>query len=130
MFSSKTFKVCLLIFILVFTLKKIHIFLEQDSCLDLGQVWDYSENRCRNDCLAITRNNGCIKMTIEQVKIFADCRHKQADCIPSKVFDEICLNNDLPMHKKTGNCDLEFSVDDCAKLNDEWTIPKRCFIQK
>lgn len=39
-------------------------------------------------------------MTAEQVKIFKDCRHKGVGCVAKKVFDEICLNNKLPLNKK------------------------------
>ena len=31
-----------------------------EACLDDGKVWDYAENRCRNDCLKWNENHGCI----------------------------------------------------------------------
>ena len=45
MFRSKTFKLCCLIIISCFAIWKIYIFLEQNSCLDNRNVWDYQENR-------------------------------------------------------------------------------------
>jgi len=126
MFRSKTFKLCCLIIISCFAIWKIYIFLEQNSCLDNGNVWDYQENRCREDCLVWNKINGCVKMTTEQVKIFKDCRHKGVGCVSKKVFDEICLNNNMPLNKKTGECDTEFTLDKCYKLGENWIYPKTC----
>ncbi len=100
--------------------------MEQNSCLDNGNVWDYQENRCREDCLVWNKINGCIKMTAEQVKIFKDCRHKEVGCVSKKVFDEICLNNNMPLNKKTGECDTEFTLDKCYKLGENWIYPTTC----
>lgn len=32
-----------------------------DSCMDLGNVWDYKEHRCRTDCWRWTFEKGCEK---------------------------------------------------------------------
>ncbi len=126
MVKSKTLKFCCLILIICFAFGRINVFLEQDRCLDNGNVWDYQENRCREDCLVWNKINGCIKMTAEQVKMFKDCRHKGAGCVPKKVFNEICLNNNMPLNKKTGECDAEFTLDKCYKLGENWIYPKNC----
>lgn len=122
MFHSKTFKLCCLIVIICFAIWKIYIFLEQDTCLDNGNVWDYQDNRCRDDCLTWNRINGCIKLTVEQIKLFKECRN----CVPRKVFDEICLNNNLPLNQKTGKCNTEFTTDECNKLGEDWIYPVIC----
>ncbi|MBQ8466038.1 MAG: hypothetical protein IJ545_08535 [Alphaproteobacteria bacterium] len=126
MFHSKTFKLCCLIVIICFAIWKIYIFLEQDRCLDNGNVWDYQDNRCRDDCLTWNRINGCIKLTVEQIKLFKECRYKANNCVPRKVFDEICLNNNLPLNQKTGECDTEFTTDECNKLGEDWIYPVIC----
>ena len=127
MFHSKTLKICILFLILSFAAWKIHIFLKQDSCLDSGNVWDYNENRCRNDCWNWNKINGCIKLTEEQVKLFEKCRHKPQDCISKEVFNEICLNNNLSLNKITGECDTEFTVSKCNKLGNDWIYPAICY---
>lgn len=126
MSRSKILKFCFWIIVAVFAVWRIFIFLEQNSCLDDGNVWDYQENRCREDCLVWNEINGCIKMTDEQVKLFKDCRHKEAGCISKEVFDDICLRNNMPLNKKTGECDAEFTPSQCNKLGDEWIYPDIC----
>ena len=32
-----------------------------DGCMDLGNVWDYNEHRCRTDCWRWTFEKGCEK---------------------------------------------------------------------
>jgi len=32
-----------------------------DGCMDLGNVWDYKEHRCRTDCWRWTFEKGCEK---------------------------------------------------------------------
>ncbi len=123
---SKIFKYSLISCGLIFILWKAFGFLEQNGCLDDGNVWDYQEGRCRNDCLAWNSINGCIKMNAEQIKIFEDCRYKPTGCVPTKVFNEICLNNNLPINKKTGKCDIEFTVDKCNQLGNDWLYPDIC----
>lgn len=129
MFHSKILKFCCLLIILCIAIWKIHIFLAQDSCLDSGNVWDYQENRCRNDCLAWNETNGCIKLTTEQIGLFEQCRHKQQGCIAKEIFDEICLNNNLSLNKVTGECDMEFTVSKCNKLGKDWIYPSICHLK-
>lgn len=101
-------------------------FLKQNSCLDDGNVWDYKEKRCREDCLAWNEINGCIKLTEEQVKLFKKCRHQSAGCIDKEIFNEICLSNNLALNMKTGECDAEFTADKCYELGENWIYPKMC----
>lgn len=126
MFYSKTFTLCSLTVIVCLAIWKIYVFLEQNSCLDSGNIWDYQENRCREDCLSWNKINGCIKMTPEQVKIFRKCRHKASNCVSQKVFDEICLNNNMPLNKKTRECYTEFTQFQCYKLGNDWIYPAVC----
>jgi len=126
MFHSKSIKLCGLLVIMGFVLGKMYFFLVQDNCLNNGNVWDYKENRCREDCLSWNKINGCIKMTIEQIRLFRECRHKANNCVPRKVFDEICLNNNLPLNKETGECDTEFTIEKCNKLGKNWIYPAIC----
>ena len=70
MFYSKIFKLCGWLIVLSLVVWKIYIFLAQDSCLDSGNVWDYDEGRCRDDCLRWDKFHGCIKMNDEQVALF------------------------------------------------------------
>lgn len=106
--------------------RKCFVFLEQNSCLDSGNVWDYKENRCRDDCLMWNKINGCIKMTDEQVQLFEKCRNKPVGCISDDVFKRICLQNRLPFNLKTVECDAEFTIDKCHKLGPDWIYPKNC----
>lgn len=41
MVKSKTLKFCCLILIMFFAFWRINVFIEQNSCLDHGNVWDY-----------------------------------------------------------------------------------------
>lgn len=126
MHYSKVIKICIILAVLLFGSWKYFVFLEQNGCLDEGNVWDYNENRCREDCLAWNKINGCIKLTDDQIELFKKCRYKSAGCVAKEVFNEICLNNNLPLNKKTGECDTEFTLDKCHKLGEDWIYPKRC----
>lgn len=126
MHYSRIIKIGVLLMILCFGGWKGFVFLEQNSCLDNGNVWDYDENRCREDCLAWNEINGCIKMTDEQIKLFKKCRHQPAGCISKDVFNSICLQNHLPLNQATGECDAEFTLDKCHKLGENWIYPKIC----
>jgi len=126
MWYRRTVKFSVFIAILCFLGWRVHIFLLQDSCLDFGNVWDDEENRCRDDCLVWNKINGCVKMTEEQVNLFRKCRYEPAGCIPESVFDDICLQNNLPLNKTTGECDAEFTPDKCHKLEGEWIYPEIC----
>lgn len=126
MHYPRIIKIGVLLIILFFGCWEGFVFLEQDSCLDNGNVWDYKENRCREDCFAWNKINGCIKMTDEQVQLFKKCHHEPAGCIPDNVFNNICLQNHLPLNKVTGECDAEFTPDKCNKLGKEWIYPEVC----
>lgn len=92
------------------------------SCYDLGQVWDEKNKRCRSDCLTISKINGCIRMTKAQTDSY-----KKTKEISDEMWHEICLNNDLPEKIEGGYCDVDFSLDNCEKLDENiWYIPKRC----
>ena len=126
MHYSRIIKIGILLIILCFCGWKCFVFLEQDSCLDSGNVWDYNENRCREDCLIWNKINGCIKMTEQQVQLFKKCHHEPAGCIPKDVFNSICLQNNLPLNQVTGECDAEFTLDKCHKLGTDWIYPESC----
>ena len=126
MFYSKIFKLCGWLIVLSLVVWKIYIFLAQDSCLDSGNVWDYDEGRCRDDCLRWDKVHGCIKMNDEQVALFKKCRYQPAGCVPRRVFDDICLNNNLAVNKITGECNMDFTDDQCHKLGDDWLYPSIC----
>lgn len=123
---SKIIKICFLVAVFCFMVWKIYIFLLQNSCLDFGNVWDYDNNQCRNDCLTWNHINGCIKMTNSEVKLFEDCRYKPINCIPDSIFNEICLRNNLALNKSTKECDMEFTPDKCNKLKGDWIYPEIC----
>ncbi len=40
-------------------------YLEFETCLDFGNVWDYKEHRCRTDCLTWNAEQGCVPLTKE-----------------------------------------------------------------
>lgn len=126
MHYSKVIKICIILAVLLFGGWKYFVLLEQNGCLDEGNVWDYNENRCREDCLAWNKINGCIKLTDEQVELFKKCRHQPAGCVANEVFTEICLNNNLPLNRQTGECDAKFTLDKCHKLGKNWIYPNTC----
>ena len=49
MHYSKVIKICIILAVLLFGSWKCFVFLEQNGCLDEGNVWDYNENRCREE---------------------------------------------------------------------------------
>ncbi len=66
---SKIRKICYIIFFLslityicmynlVPDIKEQHLI---DGCMDLGNVWDYNEHRCRTDCWKWDNKLGCLK---------------------------------------------------------------------
>ena len=38
----------------------LYFFDEEGSCMDLDGVWDHDQKICRYDCLAWTKETGCI----------------------------------------------------------------------
>lgn len=95
-----------------------------DSCLDSGDVWDYEQNICRNDCLKWSKDFGCIKLTKEQIKMYDNCN--QLNCITKDVYKAICLSNDKAWNLKYEECDFNFTLDKCSKLDNYWILPDIC----
>ena len=115
--------------VLIVLLIKNPYFLAEDICLDGGQVWDGDEKRCREDCLTWNKDYGCIKMTEEQVGVFAKFRNRER-YIPIKVYKEICLNNQKAWDNDQENCLFEFRVRECNTLKGNWEYPEICNTQK
>ena len=111
---------------IILSFLQLNIFLQQDTCLDGGNVWDYDENRCREDCLNWNKVNGCIKLNAQQVRLFNKCRNQLSNCISKKILEEICRQNNLPFNKQTGECYAEFTKNNCYKLGENWIYPKIC----
>ena len=59
-----------------------------DTCVDNGQVWDYQNNICRDDCLIWKKEFGCIKLTPEQTKLLKQCKNL-SNCPNNQTFKEI-----------------------------------------
>lgn len=104
-------------------------FLKIDSCLDSGNVWDYNENRCRNDCLAWNKVNGCIYMDEEYRVVFDSCSDSSTVCNEQK-FDnltkQLCDKYQGAWEIDGKYCDFEFTVDKCGKLKGNWQYPEIC----
>ena len=83
MHYSKVIKICIILAVLLFGGWKYFVFLEQNGCLDEGNVWDYNENRCREDCLAWNEINGCIKLTDEQMMYIFSYTQNGVDALQS-----------------------------------------------
>ena len=96
------------------------------ACLDAGKVWDYEQKQCRDDCLAWQPEFGCISLTSEQVKLFAECRHKAGRCPSDEVYAAICLKNNKALNLDNGVCLFTFSQTDCGKLQGHWKYPAVC----
>lgn len=101
-------------------------FMAADICANQGNIWDKNENKCREDCIYWSPINGCIKMTEEQVKLIKECKGKGVDCVPMAVYGQICIQNNLPINKVTGECETEFTPEDCWKLGENWAYPQVC----
>ncbi len=101
-----------------------------ESCLDDSKVWDYAENRCRNDCMKWNKKYGCIKLTPEQMTLFENCRHNLPNCISAAGYKEICLNNQKAWNIDEKECYFEFSEKECSKLSGQWQYPDICFDKK
>ncbi|MBP5398908.1 MAG: hypothetical protein J6Y53_00635 [Alphaproteobacteria bacterium] len=124
--NLKAIRITIFLVILCFVAWKCFVFLMQNSCLDAGNVWDYKEKRCRDDCLVWNKINGCVMMTYDQVKLFEKCRHKPVGCISNDVIIAICMQNNLPFNPTTGECDAEFTLDKCYKHGKDWIYPDVC----
>ena len=85
--------------------------LDKDMCLDDGNVWDYDEDRCREDCLLWNDKYGCVQMTPEHVKVMKDCRRgrKRCDKELAKMYsEELCMKYSRRINPKTGHCTFEY----------------------
>lgn len=97
-----------------------------DSCLDMGNVWDDSEKRCRDDCLTWNKEFGCIELTAEQVQMFKNCQTHIRYCIPRHVYKDICFYNQKAWNLDKEECRYDFKPEDCHKLPGCWQYPDIC----
>ncbi len=81
--------------------------LDKDMCFDDGNVWDYDEDRCRDDCLLWNDKYGCVQMTPEYKKILDECYNDRDHCDREqahKYYLELCEKYKVPIDPKTGEC--------------------------
>ena len=81
--------------------------LDKDMCFDDGNVWDYDEDRCRDDCLLWNDKYGCVQMTPEQRKCIDECYEDWQHCDREqahKNYLELCEKYKVPIDPKTGEC--------------------------
>lgn len=115
--------------VLIALIWKLHYFLAVDTCLDGGDVWDYDENSCRQDCLTWTWAKGCIIMDTEYRAVFERCAQLPDECDKTKerkLYLKLCQKYQAPVNLETGLCDFEFTKDRCHKLNGNWQYPDIC----
>ncbi len=97
--------------ILLWILGEIDFFLREDTCRDGGGVWDYDEDRCREDCLLWNDRYGCVQMTPEHVKVMKDCRRGRKPCdveLAKMYSEELCMKYSRRINPKTGHCTFEY----------------------
>ena len=97
--------------ILLWILGEIDFFLRDDTCRDGGDVWDYDEDRCRDDCLLWNDRYGCVQMTPEHVKVMKDCRRGRKPCdveLAKMYSEELCMKYSRRINPKTGHCTFEY----------------------
>ena len=81
----------------------------KDTCYDNGNVWDEAENRCRKDCLLISKKLGCIKMASEHIILLEECVKNPNLCdrkLERKYYNELCAKYNLPIDPKTNLCNF------------------------
>mgnify|MGYP004478226825 FL=1 len=81
--------------------------LDKDMCFDDGNVWDYDEDRCRDDCLLWNDKYGCVQMTPEHRKFIDECYEDWQHCDREqahKYYLELCEKYKVPIDPKTGEC--------------------------
>ena len=122
-FTTSFFCVCLLALIISFI--RNPYWLNIDTCLDNGQVWDYQKNICRNDCLIWKKKFGCIKLTPEQTKLLKQCQNLP-NCPDNQTYKEICLNNQKAWNINHKECKFDFVPQECFKLSRVWEYPETC----
>ncbi len=97
--------------LLLWILNAIDSALLVDTCRDGGDVWDYDEDRCREDCLLWNDKYGCVQMTPEHVKVMKDCRRGRKPCdveLAKMYSEELCMKYSRRINPKTGHCTFEY----------------------
>ncbi len=96
-------KICALVLFCTLVVKCGYEYFVVASCYDLGGVFDEKNNQCRTDCLMISKVNGCIQLTKEQVDLL-----KSGKGFSKEEMQDICLKNNLPFRSSDGLCDFDF----------------------
>ena len=81
--------------------------LDKDMCFDDGNVWDYDEDRCRDDCLLWNDKYGCVQMTPEHIQYMKDCYRDRKRCdeeLANRYYQELCDKYNAPIDPHTGYC--------------------------
>ena len=97
--------------ILLWILGEIDFFLREDTCRDGGGVWDYDEDRCREDCLLWNDKYGCVQMTPEHMQAIKDCRRDRKRCDVELIkwhSEELCMKYSRRINPHTGYCTFEY----------------------
>lgn len=97
------------VFLIFLCLFNVHRCAQVDSCLDLAGVWDYTENKCRKDCIVWNKYYGCVEMNEAQMAIFYDCAENSQTCDQEKLdnmFEELCKYYNAPQDPITGSCNF------------------------
>ena len=97
--------------ILLWILGEIDFFLREDTCRDGGGVWDYDEDRCREDCLLWNDKYGCVQMTPEHMQAIKDCRRDRKRCDVELIkwhSEELCMKYSRRINPNTGHCTFEY----------------------
>lgn len=84
--------------------------LDKDMCFDDGNVWDYDENRCREDCYTWTQQHGCIQMSREHFQMMQYCRANDEQCDLQQLYKyhlELCQKYNVPINPLTGKCEFK-----------------------
>lgn len=111
------------IFVALFSLFIISDY--QGRCLSDGNVWDYSRNECREDCLVWGAEFGCIQLSPLYIKKIKQCQ-KPTGCLDNNDYKTICLDNHKAWNNKIQKCHLLFNLADCFKLTGNWIYPDIC----
>ena len=92
---------------LLWILNAIDSALLVDTCRDGGDVWDYDEDRCRDDCLLWNDKYGCVQMTPEYIQYMKDCYRDRKRCdeeLANRYYQELCDKYNAPIDPHTGYC--------------------------
>ena len=115
----------LFLFIGIIIITYFSRYVQIDICNDKGLVWDYEQNRCRNDCLKWGHEYGCIQLTHEEITILSKCRIKNK-CISNQQFKTICLRNNKTYNLKTNICNFNFDKSQCKDNHPDLAYPLIC----